>query len=112
MPQLSAASDPDDRERGAVGARERICGALCADSAAVDSAEEAAAGDAVAGVYSIRSERLLMERLECDLRFRWFVGIGVEDAASNHSVFSKNGDRLLEGDIAAKLVRRCWRSPR
>ncbi|WP_439360344.1 IS5 family transposase [Bradyrhizobium sp. DASA03007] len=53
---------------------------------------------------SIRSERLLMERLEYDLLFRWFVGIGVDDAAWDHSVFSKNRDRLLEGDIAAKFL--------
>src|SRR5690242_11739922 len=45
--------------------------------------------------YSIRSERLLMERLEYDLLFRWFVGIGVDDAAWDHSVFSKNRERLL-----------------
>src|SRR6187455_2465132 len=54
--------------------------------------------------YSIRSERLLMERLEYDLLFRWFVGIGLDDAAWDHSVFSKNRDRLLEGDIAAKFL--------
>jgi transposase len=54
--------------------------------------------------YSIRSERLLMERLEYDLLFRWFVGIGVDDAAWDHSVFSKNRDRLLEGDIAAEFL--------
>jgi transposase len=55
--------------------------------------------------YSIRSERQLMERLEFDLLFRWFVGIGVDDAAWDHSVFSKNRDRLLEGDIATKFMR-------
>ena len=54
--------------------------------------------------YSIRSERLLMERLEYDLLFRWFVAIGVDDVAWDHSVFSKNRDRLLEGDIAAKFL--------
>jgi len=54
--------------------------------------------------YSIRSERLLMERLEYDLLFRWFVGIGVDDPAWDHSVFSKNRDRLLEGAIAAKFL--------
>ena len=48
-----------------------------------------------------RSERQLMERLENDLVFRWFVGIGVDAAVWDHSVFSKNRDRLLEGDIAA-----------
>jgi transposase len=54
--------------------------------------------------YTIRTERLLMERLEYDLLFRWFVGIGVDDPAWDHSVFSKNRDRLLEGDIAAKFM--------
>jgi len=54
--------------------------------------------------YSIRSERQLMDRLEFDLLFRWFVGIGVDDAAWDHSTFSKNRDRLLEGDIAAKFM--------
>ena len=50
--------------------------------------------------YSIRSERQLMERLEFDLLFRWFVGIGVDDAAWDHSVFSKNRERLLVQPIA------------
>src|SRR5215470_6217784 len=54
--------------------------------------------------YSIRSERQLMERLEFDLLFRWFVGIGVDDAVWDHSTFSKNRDRLLEGGIAAKFL--------
>ena len=54
--------------------------------------------------YSIRSERLLMERLEYDLLFRWFVGIGVDEPAWDHSTFSKNRDRLLAGDIAAKFL--------
>lgn len=54
--------------------------------------------------YSIRSERQLMERLEFDLLFRWFVGLGIDDAAWDHSVFSKNRDRLLEGGIATKFL--------
>lgn len=54
--------------------------------------------------YGIRSERQLMERLEFDLLFRWFVGLGVDDAVWNHSTFSKNRDRLLEGEIAAKFL--------
>ena len=62
--------------------------------------------------YSIRSERLLMERLEFDLLFRWFVGIGVDDAAWDHSTFSKNRDRLLEGDIAAKFMAAVLDQPR
>ena len=62
--------------------------------------------------YSIRSERLLMERLEYDLLFRWFVGIGVDEAAWDHSVFSKNRDRLLAGDIAAKFLRAILAQPK
>jgi IS5 family transposase len=45
-----------------------------------------------------------MERLEFDLLFRWFVGLGVDDAVWDHSTFSKNRDRLLEGKIAAKFL--------
>jgi transposase len=62
--------------------------------------------------YSIRSERQLMERLEFDLLFRWFIGLGVDDAAWDHSVFSKNRDRLLEGDIAAKFLRAVLEQPK
>src|ERR1051325_10315860 len=54
--------------------------------------------------YGIRSERQLMERLEFDLLFRWFVGLGVDDSVWDHSTFSKNRDRLLEGEIAAKFL--------
>src|SRR5579859_5182053 len=54
--------------------------------------------------YGIRSERQLMERMEFDLLFRWFVGLGVDDAAWDHSSFTKNRDRLLEGEIAAKFL--------
>jgi len=54
--------------------------------------------------YGIRSERQLMERLEFDLLFRWFVGLGVDDAVWDHSTFSKNRDRLLAGEIAAKFL--------
>lgn len=54
--------------------------------------------------YSIRSERQLMERLDFDLLFRWFVGLGLDDPAWDHSTFSKNRDRLLEGEIAAKFL--------
>jgi transposase len=54
--------------------------------------------------YGVRSERQLMERIEYDLLFRWFVGLGVDDPAWSHSSFSKNRDRLLEGEMAAKFL--------
>jgi transposase len=62
--------------------------------------------------YSVRSERQLMERLEFDLLFRWFVGIGVDEPAWDHSVFSKNRDRLLDGEIAAKFLAAVLAQPR
>ena len=62
--------------------------------------------------YGVRSERQLMERLEFDLLFRWFVGLGVDDAVWDHSVFSKNRDRLLEGEIAAKFLNAILAQPR
>jgi hypothetical protein len=51
--------------------------------------------------YSIRSERLLMEQLDYNLLFRWFVGLGIDDAVWSPTTFTKNRDRLLDGDIAA-----------
>jgi transposase len=54
--------------------------------------------------FSIRSARLLMEQLDYNLLYRWFVGLGVDDAVWDHSVFSKNRDRLLEADVAAKFL--------
>lgn len=62
--------------------------------------------------YGIRSERQLMERLEYDLLFRWFVGLGVDDPAFDHSVFSKSRDRLLAADIAAKFLAAVMARPR
>jgi transposase len=62
--------------------------------------------------YSVRSERQLMERLEFDLLFRWFVGLGVDDAVWDHSTFSKNRDRLLDGEIAAKFLTAVLAQPR
>lgn len=51
-------------------------------------------------LYSIRSERLLMEQLDYNLLFRWFVGLNMDHEIWVPTVFSKNRDRLLEGDIA------------
>ena len=54
-------------------------------------------------LYSIRSERLLVEQLEYNLLFRWFVGPSVDEPVWDHSTLSKNRDRLLEADIAREL---------
>src|SRR6202008_1627843 len=54
-------------------------------------------------LYSIRSERMLMEQLEYNLLFRWFVGLNMDEPVWVPTVFSKNRDRLLNGDIAEKF---------
>jgi transposase len=57
-------------------------------------------------LYSVRSERLLMEQLDYNLLFRWFVGLSMDDTVWDATVFSKNRDRLLEGDIARAFFER------
>ena len=52
--------------------------------------------------YSVRSGRQLVEQLEYNLLFRWFVGLGMDDAVWNHAVFSKNRYRLLNSDVAQR----------
>jgi len=53
--------------------------------------------------YTVRSERQLMEQLDYNLLFRWFVGLSMDDPVWDATVFCKNRDRLLDGDIAAKF---------
>src|SRR5947209_19973569 len=53
------------------------------------------------GLYTVRSERLLMEQLQYNLLFRWFVGLSMDDPVWDATTFTKNRDRLLEGEIAS-----------
>jgi transposase len=57
-------------------------------------------------LYTVRSERLLMEQLDYNLLFRWFVGLEMDDPVWDHSVFTKNRERLLAGDIAQAFFER------
>ena len=54
--------------------------------------------------YSVRSERQLMEQLDYNLLFGWFVGLSLDAAVWDVSVFTKNRERLIAGDIAAKFM--------
>ncbi len=54
--------------------------------------------------YTVRSERQLMEQLNYNLLFRWFVGLSTDDPVWDATVFCKNRDRLLDGDIACKFM--------
>ncbi len=62
--------------------------------------------------YSVRSERQLMEQLDFNLLFRWFVGLGVDDPVWDASTFSKNRDRLLDGSVAAAFLSAVLAIPR
>ena len=56
-------------------------------------------------LYTVRSERLLMEELNYNLLFRWFVGLNMDDEVWHPTVYSKNRDRLLEADVAKEFFR-------
>ena len=62
--------------------------------------------------YSVRSERQLMEQINYNLLFRWFVGLGIDDAVWDHSTFSKTRERLLGADVAAKFLAAVLRHPK
>jgi len=57
-------------------------------------------------LYTIRSERMLMEQINYNLLFRWFIGFSMDDEVWDHSTFTKNRDRLLNGDIAYQFFAR------
>jgi len=62
--------------------------------------------------YSVRSERLLVEQLQYNLLFRWFVGMDMDEEVWNHAVFSKNRERLLNEDLAEAFFRRVLKQAR
>ena len=55
-------------------------------------------------LYSVRSERLLMEEIDYSVLFRWFVGMNMDEPVWDVTVFTKNRDRLLEGDVAREFL--------
>ena len=57
-------------------------------------------------LYTVRSERLLMEQLQYNLLFRWFVGLSMDDPVWDVTVFTKNRERLLRGDVAEAFFQR------
>src|SRR6266702_3626533 len=57
-------------------------------------------------LYTVRSERMLMEQLDYNLLFRWFVGLNMDDPIWDPTVFTKNRERLLEGDVAQAFFER------
>ena len=78
--------------------------AMYADGAAVDPAGEAAAAQLLQMLYSVRSERLLMEEIDYSMLFRWFVGMNLDEQVWDATTFSKNRERLLEADVAKEFL--------
>src|SRR5262245_12203130 len=56
-------------------------------------------------LYTVRSERMLMEQLDYNLLFRWFVGLYIDDPIWDVTVFTKNRERLLEADVAELFLK-------
>jgi transposase len=69
-------------------------------------------GSLLQAFFSIRSERQLMEQLDYNLLFRWFVGLGLDDPVWDHSTYSKNRDRLLAADVARKVLKAILAHPK
>src|SRR6201993_888818 len=55
-------------------------------------------------LYSVRSERLLMEEIDYNMLFRWFIGLNLDDEVWDQTVFTKNRDRLVEGEGAEQIL--------
>ena len=100
----SAASGSEVDGRGAGDAEPGVRCALRSLRAAIRSRRSIFCGRLLLQVfYSVGSERLLVEQIDYNLLFRWFVGLGMDDAVWNHAVFSKNRDRLLSSDVAQRF---------
>src|SRR5207249_9196769 len=100
----SIATDPADCGRGAGGSVASVRAAVRQIWPTVDSPRAIASRSAVAGLLSVRSELQLMEQLDYNLLFRWFVGLSVDAKVWDETVFTKNRERLIEGDIARKFM--------
>ena len=59
-------------------------------------------------LYSVRSERLLMEEIDYSMLFRWFVGLNLDEEVWDATTFTKNRDRLLEAEVASGFCSRWW----
>ena len=108
----SAAGDPRDREFGAVGTVGGFRGAVRQAGTAIDPAEKLLRALLLQAFYSVRSERQLMEQLDYNLLFRWFVGLALDAPIWDVTVFTKNRERLVEREVAAKFMAAVLNQPR
>src|SRR5262245_25384707 len=101
----STAPDPSDGRRGAARAVPGIRAAVSHDRPSIPP-EKLLRALLLQLLYSVRSERQLMEQLDYNLLFRWFVGLSMDDPVWDATVFTKNRERLLRGDIARAFFER------
>src|SRR5260370_36857186 len=80
-----------------------VCGDVRQSGAAMIAPEKLLRALLLQVLYTVRSERMLMEQLNYNLLFRWFVGMNVDDAVWDVTVFTKNRERLLAADVAQSL---------
>ena len=100
----AAACDPGDGGRGTGAVVAALRCHVSQRRPSVDSAGEVAAGAVAAALYSIRSERLLMEEIDYSVLFRWFVGLNLDEEVWDATTFTKNRDRLLQADVAKEFL--------
>src|SRR4249920_1533151 len=100
--QSPAPQNPRVRKCRAGGAR---CGVRHARPMAVPRLHPSGCCAALIQIlFSVRSERQLMEQMQYNLLFRWFVGLGIDDPVWVPTVFTKNRDRLLNADVARQFL--------
>ncbi len=101
----SAAADPDDGGRGSAGICRRSSTACTPAKAGRRlRPEKLLRAQLLQMLYSIRSERLLMEEIDYSVLFRWFVGLNLDEEVWDATTFTKNRDRLLEAEVAKQFL--------
>ena len=98
------AGDPAVGERGAGPSVAGVSGDLCAGRTAVDAPERLLRALLLQALFTVRSERQLMQQITYNMLFRWFVGLAMDVPVWDVTVFTENRDRLLEGDIACGFL--------
>ena len=99
-PESSVASDAEDGGRGVGGAVAALRQDVREAGRPSIAPEKLLRALLLQVLYTIRSERQLMEQLDYNMLYRWFVGLNMDDAVWDVTVFTKNRERLLKGDIA------------
>jgi hypothetical protein len=100
----SAAADPHDGRQGTQGTLAGVQQDVFQSGSSVDSTGAVARALLLQMLYSVRSERLLIEEIDYNILFRWFAGLNLDDAVWDATVFTKNRDRLLEAEVAKDFL--------